>query len=288
MDPRYAWVLNLDADLELARGAGYSPSSGVARAMDAFAGRLRDSLVGLRDIVVDASSREGSAAGFVGRAFCPTPGAIAMLVRAGADPEPHPPVDVLRRVASRAFSASLGSTMPKEAFVTRLDEARALLRTDPAPGNGWRIKRAFGMAGRGHRVVQAAPRDADVAFLASWIAEGVHIEPNVRIASEYALHGRLSRDGSVRLGALTRQRTDPRGAWVSSERVADGPEDVTAALDAEARRAARALADAGHFGPFGVDAFTYEGEDGRIVLRARSEINPRYSMGFGVGFGDSR
>jgi len=287
MDPRYAWVLNLDAELELGRGAGYSPSAGVARAMAAFAGRLCGSLVREGDVVVDASSREGSAAGLVGRAFCPTPRAIATLVRAGADPEPHPPAHVLRRVASRALSASLGATMPKSAFVTSLDEANAMLRTDPAPGNGWRIKRAFGMAGRGHRVVGATPREVDVAFLASWIEDGgVQIEPNVRIASEYALHGRLARDGSVRLGALTRQRADSSGAWVSSERVEDG--DVTAALEEQARLAARALADAGYFGPFGVDAFTYEGDGGHVCLRARSEINARYSMGFGVGFGDSR
>jgi hypothetical protein len=288
MDPRYAWVLNLDADLELARGAGYSPSAGVARATEAFASRLRESLVGERDVVVDASSPQGSAAGFVGRAFCPTPRALAMLVRAGAEPEPHPPVEVLRRVASRAFSASLGSTMPKSAFVTRQGDAEAMIRTDPAPGHGWRIKRAFGMAGRGHRVVGVAPRDVDVAFLASWIAEGgVQIEPNVRIVEEYALHGRISEDGSVRLGALTRQRTDPSGAWVATERAEGVPRDVTAALEAEARRSARALAEAGYFGPFGVDAFTYEGQDG-VCLRTRSEINARYSMGFGVGFGDPR
>ncbi len=283
MVARYAWVLNLDADFELAHGAGYTPTASVARATATFAERLRALLVGEHDVVVDASSPEGSAAGFTGRAFCPTPRAIGMLVRAGAEPEPHPSFDVLRRVASRAFSASLGQTMPKAAFVTRLDEARAMLRGDPAPGDGWRIKRAYGMAGRGHRVVHRAPRDEDVAFLASWIAEGgAQIEPNVRIVEEYALHGVVSQDGSVRLGALTRQRTDASGSWTGSERADDA--EVAEALAREASQAAEALARAGYFGPFGVDAFTYEGEHG-VVLRARSEINARYSMGFAVGFG---
>ena len=278
-----AWVLNLDADLELAHGPGYTPSASVARATAAFAERL-GALVTDGDVVVDATSREGSARGLVGRAFCPTPRAIATLVRAGAEPEEHPSFEVLRRVATRAFSAALGATMPKSAFVARLDEARATLAGDPSPGTGWRIKRAFGMAGRGHRVVNTAPRDADVPFLASWIEEGgVQIEPNVRVVREYALHGRVA-GGAVRLGALTEQRTDATGAWTATELARDAPDEIARAVRDEADRAGRALAGAGYFGPFGVDAFTYE-DAGRVVLRARSEVNARYTMGFAVGFG---
>lgn len=285
MGARTAWVLNLDADLELARGPGYAPSASVARRAAAFAERLRASLVAPGDVVVDASTPAGAATGTVGRAFCPTPRAVALLRRAGAEPEPHPNAEVLRRVASRALSSSLGATMPKAGFVTRLDVARAMLRGNPAPGAGWRVKRAFGMAGRGHRVVDASPRDADVAFLASWIDEaGAQIEPNVRVVREYAMHGRVWADGAVRLGALTRQRTDASGAWTATELAADAPRDVKDAIARETERAGRALHEAGYFGPFGVDAFTYE-SDGGVVLRARSEINARYSMGFAVGFG---
>ncbi len=279
MDARTAWVLNLDADLELAHGDGYTPSASVARATAAFADRLRTSLLGPQDIVVDASTREGAARGFTGRAFCPTPRAIATLVRAGAEPEPHPAFDVLRRVASRALSASLGQTMPKAAFVTRLDDAREVLRADPSPGSGWRIKRAWGMAGRGHRVVDRAPRDEDVAFLTKWIDEaGAQIEPNVRITREYALHGFIA-SARVTLGALTEQRTDASGAWITTELAKDAPREIADAIERETERAGRALERAGYFGPFNVDAFAYEGG-----FRARSEINARYSMGFGVGW----
>ena len=287
MVARHAWVLNLDADLELAHGAGYTPSASVARGTAAFAERLRATLASPHDVVVDASTPDGSAAGLVGRAFCPTPTAIAMLVRAGAEPEPHPPLDVLRRVTSRAFSASLGQTLPKAAFVTRLEDAWEILRKDPAPGTGWRIKRAFGMAGRGHRVVRAAPSEADVAFLANWLAKGgAQIEPNVRVVDEYAMHGFVSPDGCVRVGVLTRQRTDASGAWLASERAEGAPGDIHDAVARETERAAHALALEGYTGPFGVDAFTYDAGSG-VVLRARSEINARYSMGFAMGMGDS-
>ena len=282
MAARYAWVLNLDADLELARGEGYTPSASVARNVAAFAERLRASLVvEADDLVVDGSEREGEARGLVGRAFCPTPRAIATLVRAGAEPEPHPSFEVLRRVASRAFSASLGQTMPKATFATRIDEAREILRGEPSPGTGWRIKRTYGMAGRFHRVVDRAPRDEDVAFLASWIAEGgVQIEPNVRVVREYALHGLVVIGGDVRLGALTEQRTDASGAWLATELALDAPNEIRHAIERETDRAGRALASAGYFGPFNVDAFEYDGG-----FRARSEVNARYSMGFAIGLG---
>ena len=280
MATRYAWVLNLDADLELAHGHGYTPSASVARATAAFAEHLRRSLVGSDDVVVDAGTPEGAARGFIGRAFCPTPRAIALLVRAGAEPEPHPSFEVLRHVASRAFATSLGQTMPKAAFVTSAEDAREILRGDPAPGNGWRVKRAYGMSGRFHRVVHRAPRDEDVAFLASWIAEGgVQIEPNVRIVREYALHGVIA-NGDVKLGALTEQHTDASGAWLETVLAPNAPREIAEAIAKEAERAGRALSNEGYFGPFNVDAFEYDGG-----FRARSEVNARYSMGFAIGFG---
>ena len=284
MAARYAWVLNLDADLELAHGEGYTPKANVARATAAFAEQLRELLLSPHDVVVDTNSREGAARGFIGRAFCPTPRAIATLVRVGAEPEAHPSFELLRRVASRAFAASVGQTMPKAAFVKTLAEAREILRADPSPGSGWRIKRAWGMAGRGHRVVDRDPRDEDVAFLSKWIDEaGVQIEPNVRVVQEWALHG-LVANGDVKLGTLTEQTTDASGAWIATKLVQNAPSEIGDAIGHEAERAGRALANAGYFGPFNVDAFAYE-DDGRVVVRARSEINARYSMGFGVGFG---
>ena len=280
MAARFAWVLNLDADLELAHGEGYTPTASVRaprrRSRNVFAA----SLVGADDFVVDGSEREGAARGLIGRAFCPTPRAIAMLVRAGAEPEPHPSFEVLRRVNSRAFAASLGQTMPKAAFVTNMEEAREILRGDPAPGHGWRIKRAFGMSGRFHRIVDREPHDENIAFLQKWIDEaGVQIEPNVKIEREYAQHGFIT-NGAVRLGALTEQRTDASGAWIATELAIGAPSAIALEIERETERAGRALANARYFGPFNVDAFEYDG-----TLRARSEVNARYSLGFAIGFG---
>lgn len=285
MAARIAWVLNLDADLELAAGARYSPTRGVVQAMQVHAARLVGTLVSPDALVVDDASPPGIARGLVGRAFCPTPRALALLVRAGAAPEAHPSAAVLRAVNSRAFAASLGATLPGAAFETELAAAVAHLAAVPPVGDAWRLKRAFGMAGRGQRIAAMPASEADIAFVKAGVAAGgVQVEPNVTILEEYASHGRLAPDGTAVHGAVVRQVCDARGAWLRSEPLPQG--DVPpAAIAEEAQRVARALANAGYFGPFGVDAYTYRDAHGRPALQPRSEINARYSMGFAVGFG---
>ena len=80
---RFAWVLNLDADLELAAAQAYTPKRTVREAMQPFVALLASSLLAPEDVLVDESSEPLSARGLVGRAFCPTPRALAVLRRAG-------------------------------------------------------------------------------------------------------------------------------------------------------------------------------------------------------------
>jgi len=283
---RFAWVLNLDADLELAAGQGYTPRRTVVDAMASFVPVLARSLLGPEDVLVEASSPPRHARGLPGRAFCPTPRALAALREAGAEPEPAPGIEVLRLVNSRAFASSLGATLPGAAFVTTFDEARRHLEQPPPLGHGWRVKRAFGMSGRGQRVIASAqPTEADLAFVRGGMPDGgVQIEPNVSVQREYALHGILAADGGCRLGTIVEQRCDARGAWLSTEPLADPGDELTQALIAEAVRVAAALSGRGYFGPFGIDAFAYRGRDSVTLLQPRSEINARYSMGFAAGF----
>ena len=307
MAARFAWILNLDADFELAAiasraagpRAGYSPKRSVLEAMRTFVPRLAASLLDPEeDVLVDEDSPPLSARGLVGRAFCPTPRALRLLRRAGAEPEPHPEWEVLLRANSRAFASSLGTTLPCAAFVADEGEARALLDTAPPPelALAWRVKRNFGMSGRGQRVVAASrPTEQDLAFVRAGLSEGgVQIEPNVTIVAEFAIHGVLGPGGELTLGPVVKQHCDARGAWVSTERTAPG--HAPANLVSEAERVAAALSAARYFGPFGVDAYTYRvrrgaaasasasaseiERGGAIALQPRSEINARYTMGF--------
>jgi len=291
MAARFAWVLNLDADVEMAAiasgAARYAPTRRVLDAMRTFVPKLAASLLDPEDdVLVDEGSPPLGARGLVGRAFCPTPRALRLLRHAGAEPEPHPECEVLLRVNSRAFASSLGTTLPGAGFVADEGEARAKLATAPPPGlaEAWRVKRSFGMAGRGQHIVTPGPlTEPDLAFLRAGLREGgVQIEPDVTLVAEFAIHGFLQPRGAVTFGPVVKQRCDARGAWVSSERIA--AEEAPASLGPEAERVAAALHAARYFGPFGVDAYTYRvqrGESGgEIALQPRSEINARYTMGF--------
>ncbi len=283
---RTAWVLNLDADLELA-DRRYAPSAAVRAAMAPRVATLAASLLGPDDVLVSDDDPPRSAAGLVGRAFCPTPRAIALLVRVGARPAPHPGVEILREVNGRAFAASLGPTLPGAVFARDADVALRALDARPSVAAQWRVKRAFGMAGRGQRpIAPGAATDADRAFLRKAIAAegGVMIEPDVAIVRELAVHGVVAEDGSWRLGRLVAQECDAHGQWLGSAPAEDVDASLRAALSSEGDRVARARGAAGYWGPFGVDAFLYRDLAGAVHLQPRSEINARYSMGFAVGF----
>ncbi len=308
---RRAWVLNLDADLELgSAGPAYTPSRSVVSAMRAWRNRIAPTLLSPGDVLVDEDTPPGSARGLVGRAFCPTPGALSLLERSGAKPEAHPSAAVLRRVNGRGFCASLGETLAGAVFVTNEAEAREKLTSSPPAGSrGWRIKRAFAMAGRAQRVIsvdattgRTAVSREDWDFVRASLGQGegcgLRIEPDVAVATEYAMHGVLAPDGSLVLGEIVTQRCDARGAWIASERLpacALASFPFAHVLEEEARRVARSLYEAGYFGPFGIDAFTYRDPGGDVPrpgdhlrFNPRSEINARYSMGFSVGFGRDR
>ena len=286
---RSAWVLNLDADLELATGPRYAPTKNVRAMMAPHAARLAAALLRSDDVLVDETSPQGVAEGLVGRAFCPTSRAVGMLVRAGARPVPHPVQDVLRAVNGRAFCAALGQTLPGAVFARDLETAKAVVAAAPTVATQWRAKRAFGMAGRGQRRIAAGvPSEADLSFLRASIASdgGVQIEPNVTIVRELGVHALLEPNGSSCLGRIVTQTCDEHGQWLSTSPADDVGVDVFDALTNEARRVARALHGAGYFGPFGIDAFEWRDVAGALHLQPRSEINARYSMGFAVGLGD--
>ena len=78
------------------------------------------------------------------------------------------------------------------------------------------------------------------------------------------------------------QACDARGVWLHSHDLqADelAPREREALFES-ARAAGTALAAAGYFGPFGVDAFRYEDPERGRCFQPRSEINARFSMGY--------
>jgi hypothetical protein len=287
-----AWILNFDAEDELARGAGHTPSRAVLARFAALADRV-GSLLAPGDVIVDPTASIAlEPAAFNGRAWCPTPAAQRALARAGAVVPVAPALAVLRSVNHRRFCAALGQTLPGARYVDTLDDVVHLVNA-PSRSGTWLLKRPFGFAGRGRkRVRPGAIEPADRAWIEASIAtgDGLQIEPWVELDGDVGLHGFLAPSGALAFGAPTVQRTDAAGAWLASLRAAPGElaADEERTLFEAAETVARALQSAGYHGPFGIDAFRWRDVDGARRWNPRSEINARYSMGWAMGMGDNR
>lgn len=272
-----AWALNFDAELELEAGPRYAPPERVLRAMEEPRARLRRAL-GAGDVVLDLDAEE-RARGLEGRAWCPTPRALARLARAGAVVPEAPDASVIARANERGFAFAIGHLEGARRCTREAEVLEALARNRRSV-----VKRGLGFAGRGQRRIDA-PSEADRAWIRAALRSGaLYVEPRVDIELEVALHGLVHRDGTVERGAPTIQRVE-RGAWRESRLAAAG--ELAARELAELHdafdRAARALVAIGYFGPFGIDAYRHAG--GFCPL---GEINARYSMGWGTGMGGWR
>jgi hypothetical protein len=284
-----AWVFNLDAEDELARGGAHTPTAVMTARVESLLPRLAplirpgDQVIWPGKAPVDRS--------LLGRAWCPTRWAVEQLERAGVRLPRSPGVEVLRRVNHRRFAHQLGLALPGAVYLETEPELAALLKTKPVASveGTWLMKRALGYAGKGRKRVPPATLPDQ-----SWIeaslrtGDGLQVEPWVERVLDCALHGWLAEDGACTLGEPTLQELDVGGAWSSSVRAPPGvlePAERQALIDA-AHQSAAALHAAGYFGPFGIDAFRWKEPNGALRFHPRCEINARYSMGWAIGMGE--
>lgn len=281
-----AWVLNLDAELELMRPRNYQPTKGSLAACARFSAPAHK-LLRPGDCEVERTKpcSPGYARGYQGTAWCPTPSVVALLERAGAPVEQPPSLGCLQTVNHRSFHARLGQTLPDAAFVANLQDALRHL-TRPSP-QGWIVKRGFGFAGRGVRRMPATLTSDDARWLTHALAYGgVQVEPWMSIVTEYSLHGFITRTTTT-MGQPCRllDANEPSYELVDSDSQND---DASlrplerAALFQQAERTAHALQAEGYTGPFGIDAFAYRWQ-GMRVFNPRSEVNARYTLAYPVG-----
>lgn len=288
--PCFAWVLNLDAEFELAAGPHYTPRSRLLAQLEQY-GADACRLLGPHDVLVAASA--GSRAqvavavdrSLIGRAWCPTARAIAALHAVGIAIEPHPALAVIRRVNHRRFAFELGGGLDAQLYVEDRHTLDAALRKARLP---LLLKRPLAFAGRGQTRVYAHARITPKEW--SWIeasleSDGLIVEPLVTPTLEVSVHGFLWRDARLELGHICVQDVSERGVFRGVRRAQAGELSQTEQRSflAQAERVGTALAAAGYFGPFGIDGFRYRLEE-EAGFCALSEINARYTMGFVVGF----
>jgi hypothetical protein len=277
MTKAFAWVLNQDAELELAQ-PGYNPSIKLRTQLERH-GAAAQALLGPSDTIVKGGDLSSGV--WVGRAWCPTVRALAALRAAGVSPEPHPPLEVLRLVNHRKFACDLPGGLPQQAYVEDKAQLHAAL-SRPGP---WLLKRPLAFAGRGQHRVWGALEPNDLAWIeASFRTDGLVVEPLVKPLLEVSLHGFIWQDRRFELGRVCVQHVNERGVYqgVRLQREELEAKEVSA-LHVTAERVANALGTVGYFGPFGVDAYRYE-HQGRPGFCALGEINARFTMAFATGF----
>lgn len=275
-----AWLLNFDADEELARPEGPRklPTT------PAIASRL----VRARVLLVPRGDTVLPHAAGATRVLCwmPTRRALGVIRKLGLPAPAAPSFEVLRRVNSRKFSAQLGSGPDGTRWIGHEDELRRALDR----GGSWILRAAHGFAGRGRWPVSTPADESTMQFARASFARdgGVELAPRVAITLEAALHGFVAVSGALTLGVPTLSHVDAQGQWRRVSRVrgelAPGEDQ---ALERAAEETGAALHAAGYFGPFGIDAFRYDGPHGAVFC-ARSEINARYTMAWGRGMAGQR
>lgn len=283
-----AWVLNLDAEDELAHSGAHTPNAQMKARIDGLLPGL-SSLVLPGDRVVWPGGAE-VAPGIPGRAWCPTRWALSQLAHARLGLPPAPGMDVLRRVNHRRFNHELGQFLPGAGFARDADALSKLLSRGARASREqcWLAKRPFGYAGRGRRKWRAGELiEADDSWLEASLrdGEGLQVEPWVERLFDCALHGFLLESGECTFGQVTLQEVETTGAWRSTVLAPAGTLSSIEeeSLLHEAQRTAEALHAAGYFGPFGLDGYRWLAPDDTMHFQPRSEINARYSMGWAIG-----
>jgi hypothetical protein len=283
MVTRIAWLLNLDAERELDDPRRYR----VSTEMSARIEQLRARMTLLLDPGDRIIERDDTLEGCVALPFSATPGALARIRQAGLTPPPAPSLAQLTRVNSRAFCAELGQTLPGARYVRSLEALHDTLRGTPA-SESWLLKRDFGFAGRERRRVFAGELDASTEGFARRSfarGQGLQVEPWVARSQDFTRHGYVFVTGAHVLGVPMGQECDAHGSWLGSRALRDDElrPDEAAQLEHEAIKVAEALAAAGYFGPFGVDAYRYVDRHEQPCFQPRSELNARFSMGYPRG-----
>lgn len=279
---KFAWLLNLDAELELARlDFEYVPRVKLLQQL-ALYGQGSRALLGPEDVLLEPAMRLKDSS-LVGRAWCPTPQALSRLAAGGVQPEPHPEAAVLRRVNHRLFAHEVGGGLPAQQYFTERSALEALLRRAE---RAWMLKRPLSFAGRGQMRFYGPISDKQWSWLdVSLARDGLIAEPLVTPTLEVSLHGFVWPTGRFELGRACVQEVSDRGVFRGVRLAREGelePAESTSLFESGQRVALR-LHEAGYFGPFGIDAYRYRSGEG-CGFCALSEINARYTMGFAVGF----
>lgn len=283
------WLLNPDAERELAAGPSYRTNQRLKVQMESRRDLFAD-LVGDDEVVfVHEARRDFHGRGRQALLWAPTPGATRVARAAGLRFPRAPRVEILQQVFHRWFLSHAGCrVLPGRAFVEERQQLQRLLDEGPGsmlPGvDEFRLKRCYGFAGKGQlRVGKRLSQNDERWVRESLEAGGLIVEPDLKLPRLVSVHGVVTKT-EVLLGHPHWMESDafgaPReiGSW---RRVKHDETALTEAVE-QGRQAAHSLQVRGFRGPFGLDLI--EREERLFAI----DLNPRFTLGWSRGVGDER
>lgn len=183
------------------------------------------------------------------------------------------------RCNDRRFSTRLGLGLPGGVVVDSMESLEACIAAD---GAHWVLKAPLSASGRlrlrRRGALDTAARTRAERLLA--LCGELVFEPWVERIADFGCAGVVDGDGTWQVFAPHGQLCDDAGVFrgidLDDDGLRDDERDTVATV---MERVARALADAGYRGPFGIDGYVYVGPGGERTLQPLSEINARYSFG---------
>jgi len=207
--------------------------------------------------------------------------------RTGAGPDERFPAaapDIAARVNHRSFlleaDAAAPRRLPGAKMLTCVPELEHHLESMARPPHSWVLKSPWSAAGRlrhvgtGLTIEQDARRHVIDLF---YHFDELLFEPWVARVADYGVCGVIDDEG-IRWLRAHEQFVDGYGRF-RSIRIWAGDPGLPAEILPAAKQVGELLRKAGYRGPFGTDAFRYEGPEGIPVLREVSEVNARLTFG---------
>lgn len=301
MAQRLAWVLNFDAELEMADSGGYRPSTRMLARCEHLESQLAPLLEVLFPAEVLVLRRSGARRrgkdprGAQGIAWASTPSALAVMDEAGVEPLAHPDFETVCRINHRSFldaayepADAEADCLPGQIFCKDMETLDSHLRSS-APDRGWLLKRPFGFAGRSRKKLRGPELTGRARTWAEasmrGYGKGLQVEPLVDIEAELCLHIWIGEGGTYLPGELLLQTVDTMGTFMFARPMTEEDDAgwIEEAMGKALLQLGASAARAGYFGPLGLDGFLWRDDEGRLRLRVASDLNARFSMAWFQG-----
>jgi hypothetical protein len=197
---------------------------------------------------------------------------------------PTPSPAVVAAVHHRAFhlqvAQEIGCALPRARIVESLKELERLV----LPRN-WVLKAPLSASGRdryierdGHGRARTDTKTRTTLERLFHRHGSLLFEPWMDRVADYGVSALLTQN-ELRVVGIHGQRVDRKGQFLGIDLQPDLTERDRHRLLETVEAVAAALRRAGYVGPFGIDAWSYRREDGRVVLNPLGEINARMTFG---------